>query len=81
MEMVENRTNATIVRSTIDLAHNLGLKVVAEGVETPEVWALLQELNCDTIQGYLISKPLPTAAFEDWLAHFQHPNFRSYKTA
>lgn len=50
-----------IVRSTIDLGHNLGVKVVAEGVETAEGWRLLLALGCDMAQGYLISAPLPAA--------------------
>ena len=60
--------NAQIVRSTIDLAHNLGLRVVAEGVEGPAVYALLQELRCDEAQGYFISPPLPAADFAAWHA-------------
>ena len=43
--------DAAIVRSTIDLAHSLGLRVVAEGVEDDETWALLADLGCDAIQG------------------------------
>jgi EAL domain-containing protein (putative c-di-GMP-specific phosphodiesterase class I) len=50
-----------LVRSTIDLAHALGLRVVAEGVEDDESLELLAELGCDLAQGYLISKPLPAA--------------------
>ncbi|MGH8220274.1 MAG: putative bifunctional diguanylate cyclase/phosphodiesterase [Steroidobacteraceae bacterium] len=55
----ERRGDAAIVRSTIELAHSLGLKVVAEGVETAEGWNLLRQLDCDYAQGYFISKPLP----------------------
>ncbi|HTV50032.1 MAG TPA: EAL domain-containing protein [Steroidobacteraceae bacterium] len=57
----ERRDDATIVRSTIELAHSVGLKVVAEGVEHPEGWNLLRQLGCDCAQGYLISRPLPAA--------------------
>ena len=49
----------TIIASTIELAHRLGLKVVAEGVEETEAWNLLRSLGCDYAQGYLISRPLP----------------------
>lgn len=49
----------TIVRSTIDLAHNLGLRVVAEGVETREAWRRLVELGCDEPQGFRIGRPVP----------------------
>ncbi|HZO10181.1 MAG TPA: EAL domain-containing protein, partial [Myxococcota bacterium] len=48
-----------IVRSTIDLARNLGLRVVAEGVETAEIMDVLAGLRCDVAQGYYISRPLP----------------------
>ncbi len=58
MEMDRNLDDATIVRSTIELAHNLGLSVVAEGVEREEIWQLLKRLGCDTGQGYLFSRPL-----------------------
>jgi diguanylate cyclase (GGDEF)-like protein len=52
---------ATIVTSTIELGHSMGLNVVAEGVEEPEAWNLLRRLGCDFAQGYLISPPLPAA--------------------
>jgi EAL domain-containing protein (putative c-di-GMP-specific phosphodiesterase class I) len=51
--------DAVIVRSTIDLGHNLGVKVVAEGVETAIAWRMLLDLGCDLAQGYLISRPVP----------------------
>jgi diguanylate cyclase (GGDEF)-like protein len=53
--------SVTIVTSTIDLGHRMGLKVVAEGVEDPAAWNLLRRLGCDFAQGYLISRPLPAA--------------------
>ena len=56
-----------IVRSTIDLAHNLGLTVVAEGVETEAVMERLRGLRCDDAQGYFISRPLPVGDFLAWL--------------
>ena len=59
MELRPDSDDAAIVRSTIDLGHNLGVKVVAEGVETPEAWRLLMAMGCDLAQGYLISPPLP----------------------
>ncbi len=62
-DMIMNRDDAVIVRSTIDLAHNLGLKTVAEGVETEEVLAVLSEMGCDMVQGYLVSRPLPMEEF------------------
>jgi EAL domain-containing protein (putative c-di-GMP-specific phosphodiesterase class I) len=64
--------DAVIVKSTIDLAHTLGLKVVAEGVETVDGWHTLRALGCDTAQGYLTAKPQSPADFERWLrAHGQ----------
>ncbi|MGJ7459031.1 putative bifunctional diguanylate cyclase/phosphodiesterase [Halomonas sp. RA08-2] len=55
-----------IVRSTIELAHNLGLEVVAEGVETSASRALLEALSCDLLQGYLFSRPLPPNDLLSW---------------
>ncbi|MEO6031060.1 MAG: EAL domain-containing protein, partial [Burkholderiaceae bacterium] len=57
-----------IVRSTIDLAHNLGLTVVAEGVENAKVWELLRELDCDEAQGFHMGRPMPAAEFHQWTA-------------
>jgi EAL domain-containing protein (putative c-di-GMP-specific phosphodiesterase class I) len=59
MQMEQDAGSATIVHSTIDLAHNLGLKVVAEGVESDAIWRVLKELGCDFGQGYHFSRPLP----------------------
>jgi EAL domain-containing protein (putative c-di-GMP-specific phosphodiesterase class I) len=59
IEMAVDASDAAIVRSTIDLAHNLGLRVVAEGVESEGAWRRLQELGCDLAQGYHLSRPLP----------------------
>ena len=61
MHAHERGDDANIVMSTIELAHSMGLKVVAEGVETAEGWNLLRKLGCDYAQGYLISKPLAVA--------------------
>ncbi|HLD65735.1 MAG TPA: EAL domain-containing protein [Pseudomonas sp.] len=67
LDLLSNRDDAIIVRSTIELGHNMNLLVVAEGVETLEVLERLAELGCDIAQGYLLSKPLSLAAFTDWL--------------
>ena len=66
-DMNNNKDDEAIVRSTIDLAHNMGLVVVAEGVETRKALVLLDKLGCDTAQGYLISKPLPVDRFDEFL--------------
>jgi EAL domain-containing protein (putative c-di-GMP-specific phosphodiesterase class I) len=60
--MTDDENDAVIVRSTIDLARNLGLRVVAEGVETEQVMDALTELRCDVAQGYFISRPLDLQA-------------------
>ena len=65
-DMENNTDDATIVHSTIDLAHNMGLRAVAEGVENKAVWDKLQVLGCDFIQGYYISRPLPAEELEQW---------------
>ncbi len=67
LHLSESSEDAVIVRSTIELAHTLGLKVVAEGVETVDGWQCLRDFGCDTAQGYLIAKPLAPADFERWL--------------
>ncbi|KTC63548.1 hypothetical protein AO262_04345 [Pseudomonas fluorescens ABAC62] len=64
----ETSEDAVIVRSTIEMSHNLGLKVVAEGVEYAHSLRLLERWQCDTAQGYLISRPLGADAFEAWVA-------------
>jgi diguanylate cyclase (GGDEF)-like protein len=65
--MTESEHDALIVRSTIDLSRNLGLEVVAEGVETTEIWDALAELGCDVAQGYLLAKPMPAEEFGEWI--------------
>ncbi|HHH45241.1 MAG TPA: EAL domain-containing protein, partial [Gammaproteobacteria bacterium] len=66
--MDEDENDAVIVRATIDLAHNLGLKVVAEGVESGDVWNLLEMLGCDTAQGFYIRKPLKPQELAAWIS-------------
>ncbi len=66
-DLVDDLNDRAIAFGTIALAHSLGLKVIAEGVETQAQYALLQGNGCDTIQGYLISRPLPAAALFDLL--------------
>jgi len=65
--MCESSRDEAIVRTTIDLARHLGLHVVAEGIETPEVCERLAEMGCDTGQGYLISRPAPAGELTPWL--------------
>ncbi|MDO9371649.1 MAG: EAL domain-containing protein [Gammaproteobacteria bacterium] len=67
IDMVTDEDSAAIVRSTIELAHNLNLQVVAEGVETLEILDRLVALGCDKAQGYFFSRPLPADEFQSWL--------------
>jgi EAL domain-containing protein (putative c-di-GMP-specific phosphodiesterase class I) len=66
-DMVTDSDDAAIVASTIGLGRGLGLRVVAEGVETQDTWDLLAKLGCDVAQGYYLSRPLPADAFAQWL--------------
>ncbi|ENC6731202.1 EAL domain-containing protein [Vibrio navarrensis] len=66
LNMIENNNDRIIVSSTIELAHNLGLRVVAEGVETRELLDALAALQCDEAQGYYINKPMPINEFVAW---------------
>jgi diguanylate cyclase (GGDEF)-like protein len=67
-----NDEDKTIVRSTIHLAHQMGLQVVAEGVETDEAWRQLRSMGCERAQGFLIAKPLPARQVPAWLASWNH---------
>ncbi len=65
--MLTDEQDEIIVHSTINLAHNLGLRVVAEGVESPAVYQKLVDLGCDDAQGFYMSRPLPAPEAEAWL--------------
>jgi EAL domain-containing protein (putative c-di-GMP-specific phosphodiesterase class I) len=65
--MVDDPDDATIVRTTVALAHSLRLEVVAEGVETSEALVMLREMGCDLAQGYWLSRPLPGPQALEWL--------------
>lgn len=67
IDMGTQAKDEMIVRATIDLAHNLGLTAVAEGVENQAAWDKLHELGCDSAQGYHMSKPLPPEQFLEWV--------------
>ncbi|EWS59500.1 MAG: EAL domain-containing protein [Methylibium sp.] len=77
--MERDLDDAKIVRSTIDLAHNLGLNVVAEGIETAKAWKLLQALGCDEAQGYFVAKPMPEALFADWIRDWTAPQVQAVR--
>lgn len=63
LEVMKNPNDAAIVRATVELGHNLGLRVVAEGVETEEIFNYLKQLKCDVSQGYLHGRPMPPEQF------------------
>ncbi|MEO7572691.1 MAG: GGDEF domain-containing protein [Acidimicrobiales bacterium] len=68
MTMTVNDQDAVIVRTLVELGRSLGLKTVAEGVESPDAQAMLREYGCDEGQGYLFSRPVPAEQFTAWLA-------------
>ncbi len=68
MNMIDSEEDVAIVRSTIELGHNLGLKVVAEGIEREEEMKMLKEFGCDQAQGFLISKALTAEDMEAWIS-------------
>jgi diguanylate cyclase (GGDEF)-like protein/PAS domain S-box-containing protein len=67
INMIKNLNDAVIVRSTIELGHNMGLKVVAEGVENQDLWDRLSALGCDEAQGYYMARPMPADELTRWL--------------
>jgi diguanylate cyclase (GGDEF)-like protein len=72
MRMLEDRRAAAIVKSTIELAHNLGMSVVAEGTSSKEIWDVLTEFGCDEAQGYYVAEPFPAAELGAWLKASGH---------
>jgi diguanylate cyclase (GGDEF)-like protein len=67
-DMLQNNAHESIVRSIIDLGHNLSLRVVGEGIETAEVLAALRAGGCDLAQGFLLARPMPAASLPEWLS-------------
>ena len=70
IDMLNSESDAMIVRSTIDLAHNFGMKVVAEGIENEKVWRRLKQLDCDIAQGYWVARPMLMSEFRKWLVRW-----------
>jgi diguanylate cyclase (GGDEF)-like protein len=66
-DMLADGNDAVLVRSSIDLGHNLGMAVVAEGVEDEETLLALGALGCDVVQGYHLARPMPASDFDDWV--------------
>lgn len=73
IKMESDEDDAKIVRSTIDLGHNLGLRVVAEGIETAQAWAMLAKMGCDQGQGYFISQPFEASLLTEWIGQWEPP--------
>ncbi|WP_432377634.1 putative bifunctional diguanylate cyclase/phosphodiesterase [Duganella sp. P38] len=73
LNMEKDEGDTKIVRSTIDLGHNMGLRVVAEGIESEAVWRLLAALGCDQGQGYFMSRPIPADQLTGWLEKWRAP--------
>ena len=71
MGLEDSNDDATIVRSVVDLGRNLGLDVVAEGVENQRTWRILRQMGCTHVQGYYLTRPIPAADFPDWLAGYR----------
>ena len=71
--MEQREENAKLVHAMINLAHNLNLEVVAEGVESEEQLALLRAFGCDQVQGFLVSRPLPVEALIEYLLQVPTP--------
>jgi EAL domain-containing protein (putative c-di-GMP-specific phosphodiesterase class I) len=74
---LSHKADAAIVNAVIAIAHGLGMKVIAEGVETKAQLMFLRSLDCDSFQGYYFSKPLPAVEFSEWLS--DHQNKDSFK--
>jgi EAL domain-containing protein (putative c-di-GMP-specific phosphodiesterase class I) len=72
--MLQGESDLIIVRSTINLGHDLGLRVIAEGVEDEQTLSRLARLGCDLAQGYHVSRPLPAAGFTKWLDEDVNPS-------
>ena len=77
--MLHDESDLIIVRSTINLGHDLGLNVVAEGVEDERTLKQLELLGCDLAQGYHLSRPLPAEAFAGWLNPVSEPERRAVR--
>jgi diguanylate cyclase (GGDEF)-like protein len=73
LKLEHEKYDQAIVQSTIELAHNIGLSVVAEGVETLESFSMLKKWNCNKIQGYYISRPISAEDFETWIKDYKIP--------
>ena len=69
--MQVSNSDHVVVEKTVEIGHELGMKVVAEGVETAEQLEFLREIGCDTAQGYYFSRPLASEALQMWLSNYR----------
>ncbi len=74
-DMLVNPSHAAIVRSIVDLGHDLQLRVVGEGVESDVVWEILRALGCDSAQGYVLARPMPVEQLGHWLENSAHESY------
>jgi EAL domain-containing protein (putative c-di-GMP-specific phosphodiesterase class I) len=72
MDIGTSESARVIVETAINMAHGLGYRIVAEGVETDDVAELLRDMRCDTLQGFWLSRPIALDALSDWLAERPH---------
>jgi EAL domain-containing protein (putative c-di-GMP-specific phosphodiesterase class I)/CheY-like chemotaxis protein len=85
LEMISSERDRIMVQKTIELGHELGMHVIAEGVETPEQLYLLRSYGCDSLQGYLFTRPIPAMELVSWLKTYRaqlvdsHPHVRQLK--
>jgi diguanylate cyclase (GGDEF)-like protein len=71
MDIINSENDATIVKAIINLAHNLGLQVTADGIESEEIMTKLKDYGCDMAQGYYLSKPLSATDFTQWISAYK----------
>jgi EAL domain-containing protein (putative c-di-GMP-specific phosphodiesterase class I) len=76
-----DKRNRAIVQATIELAHNMNLKVVAEGVEDEQTLRQISKLGCEEAQGYFISRPVPPDELIDWLATREEVSYAERRTS
>ena len=79
IDKVANTSNIAIIRSTLDLGHNLGLQVIAEGVENSEACFMLKSMGCDMAQGYYFSRPVPAERIVEYIAKLTIENMHQTK--
>ena len=80
MTLSENEHNDAIVRTTVELAHSMGLSVVAEGVEDENTLRTIAEIGCEQAQGYYLSKPVPAEELANWLDSFKPVSYKNRRS-